>query len=81
VVQLFSLFGLGLGKERSKFGKWLDKRGITQKWLEQNASLSKGTVSRLCSEKDSKPNGGTAQKIINALKKVGHNVDYNDFWM
>ncbi|WP_147536110.1 helix-turn-helix domain-containing protein [Bacillus marasmi] len=76
---MFSFFGLG--KDRSKFGKWLDRRGISQKWVEDNAKVSKGTVSRLCSESDAKPNGSTANKILKALKKVGHSVDYDDFWM
>ncbi|MGE0992074.1 transcriptional regulator, partial [Bacillus sp. GMa5/2] len=37
----------GLGKKRSKFGKWLDRQGIKQIELEKKSKLSTGTISRL----------------------------------
>jgi putative transcriptional regulator len=71
----------GLGKKRSNLGKWLDRRGISQRWLEKSAAVSKGTVSRLCSEPAAKPSGNTASKILKALKKVDPGVKYDQFWM
>lgn len=29
----------GLGKERTSFGKWLDKRGISQEWVVRETKL------------------------------------------
>ena len=70
----------GLGKERSKLGEYLDKKGISQRWLEKAAKLSKTTVSHLCSKGDYIPSGSTMKKVLDALRKEGHKVDQKDFW-
>ena len=71
----------GLGKSRTKLGKWIDQRGIPQTELQRLSQLSKGTVSRLCSDKQYAPHSRTANKILAALKKLDANVTYEDFWM
>lgn len=76
VVKVF-----GLGKKRSKFGKWLDKQGITQGELEKAAKLSRGTISKLCNDKTYIPKFSTITQIIRGLKKLGQNIHENDFWM
>jgi putative transcriptional regulator len=70
----------GLGKKRSKLGKWLDRRGISQQELEKMSGVSRGTISRLCSDDKNSPTLKTAKKIINALKKLDKSVGYDDFW-
>lgn len=69
----------GLGKDRSKLGRYIVQHGISQKELEK-AGVSRATVSRLCSSDDHQPTLGTAKKIINFLKKIDKNVTYNDFF-
>jgi predicted transcriptional regulator len=70
----------GIGKPRTKLGKWLDKRGITQSWLMKETGLNKNTISDLTSDKDRSPTLKTIQKVIKALKKVDPGVKSNDFW-
>ncbi|CDN38365.1 helix-turn-helix domain-containing protein [Bacillus thuringiensis] len=71
----------GLGKKRSKFGKWLDRQGIQQIELEKKSKLSTGTISKLCSDGHYRPKISTIVKIVKGLKKLGKNIDENDFWM
>ncbi|HJV46724.1 MAG TPA: helix-turn-helix transcriptional regulator [Bacillota bacterium] len=72
----------GLGKKRSKLGKWLDQHGVTQTEFSKLSGVSRPTVTRLCSEDDYSPNMSTAKKIIKAIKDLtGSKVDYDDFWM
>jgi predicted transcriptional regulator len=70
----------GLGKPRSKLGKWLDSRGITQQWISRKTKLNKATVSRICSESDYIPSGTSIHKIIKAIKEIDSSVSANKFW-
>lgn len=70
----------GLGKERTPFGKWLDKRGISQSWIVKETKLNKFTISKLANKKDHIPSGRTMQKILAALKKIDPNIKQDDFW-
>jgi len=70
----------GIGKSRTKLGKWLDKRGITQSWLMKKTGLNKNTISDLTSDKDRSPTLKTMQKVIKALKEIDPKVNSNDFW-
>ena len=71
---------LGLGKRRTKLGKWLDARGIKQEWLIKKSGGSKGTVTNVCSEDGYMPSGTTIQKIIKAVKEVDASVKATQFW-
>ena len=70
----------GIGKSRTKLGKWLDKRGITQSWLMKKTGLNKNTISDLTIDKDRSPTLKTMQKVIKALKEIDPKVNSNDFW-
>lgn len=70
----------GLGKTRSKFGKWLDKRGIKQNEIVENSEVGRSTVSNMCSDPNHKPRYETWVKVEKALKALGYNVKRNDFW-
>lgn len=69
----------GLGKKRSKFGKWLDREGITQRELAKKARVSNDTISRYCSG-EGEPKISTWVKVQRALKSMGYDKDYNDFF-
>jgi transcriptional regulator with XRE-family HTH domain len=75
---MFSFFGLG--KKRSKFGKWLDKRGIKQIEIEERSGLSRGTVSKLCNDDNYRPKFETILRVEKALRSLGFDVDRNKFW-
>lgn len=70
----------GLGKKRSKFGKFLDKNGIIQEELSKASGVNRNTISRIAQSNDSQPNMKNAMRIISALKKEGFHVDFEDFW-
>lgn len=70
----------GLGKKRTKFGKWIDSNGISQGDVADWAGVGRNTVGRICNEEDYKPTLGTVNKIISALKKNGHNASSKDLF-
>ncbi|MGW9128123.1 transcriptional regulator [Paenibacillus chitinolyticus] len=70
----------GLGKKRSKLGKYLDNRGIKQNWLVEAAELDKNTVSQLAKDDDWLPTSRTMKRVLEALRRAGHNVRQDDFW-
>jgi predicted XRE-type DNA-binding protein len=70
----------GLGKKRSKFGKWIDKKGLKQQWIVEKSGVSRSTISQLASEDDREPTIKNARKIIKALREIDPNVKQDDFW-
>lgn len=70
----------GLGKRRSKFGKWIDKKGLTQNEIAKEANVGTTTVSNMCSDPDYTPRIETWVKIERALRSLGYNVKRNDFF-
>lgn len=70
---------MGLGKNRSRLGKWIDHRGIKQQWLIENTGLNKNTISKLVNE-DKPPKGETMKKVLDTLRKIDPNINANDFW-
>jgi predicted transcriptional regulator len=70
----------GLGKERTKLGKWLDQRGMKQDWLANKSKLGNTTISNACGDKEYIPSGKTMQKIIRALKEVDPSARADKFW-
>jgi hypothetical protein len=73
-------YGLGLGRPRSKFGEWLDNRGIKQQWLVEKTGLSKAVISQLAVEDDRSPTYINAMKIEKALREVVPSVRAAHFW-
>lgn len=70
----------GLGKKRSKFGKFLDRNSISQQEIAEKSGVSKSTISRLCDPEEYEPSIRTAKKIIKVLRKYDSSVHYEDFW-
>jgi hypothetical protein len=70
----------GLGKKRSKFGRFLDSNGIEQERIREITKLSRDTISRACNE-DDLPSGKTMRKLLEAVRKLtGKDVNSGDFW-
>jgi putative transcriptional regulator len=74
------MYSEGIGKKRSRFGRFLDENSITQQALAEKSRVSKSTISRLCDPANHEPTMKNARKIINALREAGYQVDYEDFW-
>jgi transcriptional regulator with XRE-family HTH domain len=70
----------GIGKQRSKLGKWMDKKGLDQQDLAKAAKVSKNTVSKACNENDYIPRQDVMKKILAALRKIDSNAKMSDFW-
>jgi predicted transcriptional regulator len=71
----------GLGKKRSKLGRWLDNKGISQQWLAKTSKVSRSTVSDLCKgDSEHAPTQSTIKKIMNALRKIDPGVKADDFF-
>lgn len=76
---MFSFFGLG--KSRTKFGRWLDREGITQIEIERRAKLGRATISKLCNDSEYRPKFETVKKIRKALHQLGKDVPDDYFGM
>ncbi len=71
---------MGLGKPRTKLGKWIDYRGIKQEWLIKRSGLGRNTITWACGDPEYIPSGTTMQKILKALREVDPSVRASDFW-
>jgi len=74
------MFGLWGGKPRSKVGKWLDQRGISQEWLAKKTKISSNTISKIASDKDYSPSLATIKKVMKAIREVDKNAKSDDFF-
>ncbi|WP_088105228.1 helix-turn-helix domain-containing protein [Halalkalibacter urbisdiaboli] len=75
------MFGLFGGKPRSKLGKWLDKRGMSQEWLMKKSGLGRNTVSRLAAgDSEHEPTARTIKKIMKAIREIDPNARTDDFF-
>ena len=70
----------GIGKTRTRLGKWLDRKGLEQKDLEKASKVSHKTISKACNEKDYIPSSGVMKKILKAIREHDPNAKMNDFW-
>ena len=70
----------GLGKPRSKFGRWIDSKGIEQKEVAERANVSEMTLTRMCNDKEHSPRISTWVKVQRALKSMGYDVDRDKFF-
>jgi predicted XRE-type DNA-binding protein len=70
----------GLGKTRSKFGKWVDKKNIKQNDIAKASEVGRTTISNMCSDPNHKPRYETWVKVEKVLKTWGHNVKREDFF-
>ncbi|MBP3953634.1 helix-turn-helix domain-containing protein [Bacillus suaedae] len=70
----------GLGKQRSRFGKFLDRHSILQEEIAKESGVNRNTISRLTKADDNRPSMKNGSLIIRTLRKEGYEVDYDDFW-
>lgn len=72
---------MGLGKSRSRFGAYLDRKGIAQERIREETKLGRDTLTRVCSNPSYYPNGTTMRKLVQAARRLtGENVSTDDFW-
>ena len=73
------MFGLWGGKPRSRLGRWLDERGISQEWLVKKSKVSRNTVSELTAGKRN-PTLPTVKKLMKAIREVDPAAKADDFF-
>jgi hypothetical protein len=71
---------LNLGKKRTKFGKYLDRNGIEQQDVQAESKINKNTMTKMCNDEDYIPRRSTGNRVIKALRKLGHDAAESDFW-
>lgn len=69
-----------LGKPRSKFGRWVDKVGLTQEEIARKANVGRTTVSNMCKDPNYSPRISTWVKVERALRSLGYSVKREDFF-
>jgi transcriptional regulator with XRE-family HTH domain len=70
----------GLGKPRTKLGRWVDSRGIKQEELAKKAGINRDSVSSACSKANYIPSPTVMKKILKALREVDSSVKADQFW-
>lgn len=73
-----------LGKNRSKYGEFMDEHlGYgAQEQVVDATKASRDTVSKAFNDQNYRPSRSIMQLLINAARQLtGKNVDRNDFWM
>lgn len=74
------MYEYGLGKSRSKLGKFLDKNNIKQNEIIKLTGFTRTQMQRLCSSEDWNHQRDTKRRIVGALVKLGYEVSESDFW-
>lgn len=70
----------GLGKKRTKLGKWLDQNRWSQEELSQKAKINRDTVSKACNDAEYIPSPIVMKKILNCIRKINPGAKSTDFW-
>lgn len=70
----------GLGKPRTKFGAWLDEKGIKQSFIVKKSRVGRSTVSDMASKMNYQPEYPNMVKVIKVLKEIDPTVSIDTFW-
>jgi predicted regulator of amino acid metabolism with ACT domain len=70
----------GLGKQRSKLGRFVDKNGIPVVALAKESGVNRKTLGRACADPYYIPTGSTMKKILKALRQIDPSISANSFW-
>lgn len=71
----------GLGKSRSKFGRYIDKIGISHGELVRISGVSKDTVTKACADDDIALRSISKNALVAATNKItGEKKNADDFW-
>ena len=69
----------GLGKKRSKFGDWIDERGISQREISRRTGIGERTLHDLANDDDRRPNWRTRKRLREAMREYDEEYS-DDFW-
>ncbi|MGD6879290.1 helix-turn-helix domain-containing protein [Bacillus infantis] len=77
---MFSIWGFGSGKKRSKLGKWIDRQGYTQEELKAAAGVSRNTISKACNDPDYVPSPTVLKKLMKAIRQIKPDARADDYF-
>lgn len=66
--------------KRSKFGRWLEKKGISQSDFAEESKVSRTTISKLCNNNEYIPSASTLKRIMRTARTIDKNKKANDFF-
>jgi predicted transcriptional regulator len=70
----------GLGKPRSKFGKFIDSHSISIVEFAEESGVNRKTLGKACKDENYIPRQDVMKKILKAARKIDPNVKMSDFW-
>lgn len=70
----------GMGKKRSKIGKFIDQKGYSQEDLIAASKVNRNTVSKLCNDPNYTPSMSTVKKIMKAIRQLDPKAKTDDFF-
>jgi transcriptional regulator with XRE-family HTH domain len=68
----------GMERKRSKFGAWLEAKGIAQQEMAQMTGISQQTINNLATGAVQTPSRLIERKLRPVLQRLG--ADTSDFW-
>lgn len=69
-----------MDRKRTRFGKWLDERHVSQSEMARLSGLSQKTVNSLAIGEAQKPTRLTARKLMKAVREIDPDATFDDFW-
>ena len=69
-----------LGKKRSRFGQWLDNRGLTQEQMSNMSGVSQRTLGDLANNDNKIPSYDTRKKIMDVINVIDKEKNSRYFW-
>lgn len=77
---MFTFWGFGTGKKRSKVGKFIDREGYTQEELKEASGVSRNTISRICNDPNYVPSSNVLKKVMTAIRQIKPGAKADDFF-
>lgn len=70
----------GMERKRSRFGKWMDGKGISQMELSRRSGVASNTINNLATGTAGRPARRTGQKLMKAIREVDPAAKESEFW-
>jgi predicted transcriptional regulator len=70
----------GLGKKRSKLGKFIDKHSITTVEFSKETGVNRKTLGKACNEEDFILSPQVMKKILKSVRRIEDKAKMSDFW-
>ncbi|GLG02268.1 hypothetical protein Alches_23090 [Alicyclobacillus hesperidum subsp. aegles] len=70
----------GMERNRSKFGEWLERHGVSQTDLSKMSGVPDSTINNLATSRAQHPTRLTARKLMEAIREIDPEARFEDFW-